>query len=58
MLKERVENYLKEDERSISYLASKIDISRNTISLFLRDKRELAEEVEDRMVEFLEQKGY
>ena len=58
MLKERILIYLKEDERSISYLAGKVDISRNTISLFLRDKRELAGEVENRLDSFLKSKGY
>ncbi|WP_180270477.1 hypothetical protein [Clostridium paraputrificum] len=58
MLKERFNAYLKEDERSVSFVAKKINISRTTLHLWNKDERELAGEVENRLDIFLKSKGY
>ena len=58
MLKERFNAYLKEDERSVSFVAKKINISRTTLHLWNKGERELAEEVKNRLDSFLKSKGY
>lgn len=57
ILKEQLKTFLTKEERSIAYVASQIDLSRTSLSLWLKNKRELNVVVLEKIDNFIKEKA-
>ena len=57
ILKEQLKTFLTKEERSIAYVARQIDLSRTSLSLWLKNKRGLNLVVLEKIDNFIKEKA-
>ena len=57
ILREQLKTFLTKEERSIAYVARQIDLSRTSLSLWLKNKRELNVVVLEKIDNFIKEKA-
>ena len=57
ILKEQLKTFLTKEERSIAYVARQINLSRTSLSLWLKNKRELNVVVLEKIDNFIKEKA-
>ena len=57
VLKEQLKTFLTKEERSIAYVARQIDLSRTSLSLWLKNKRGLNVVVLEKIDNFIKEKA-
>ncbi|MDB2071402.1 helix-turn-helix domain-containing protein [Clostridium paraputrificum] len=57
ILREQLKTFLTKEERSIAYVARQIDLSRTSLSLWLKNKRELSVVVLEKIDNFIKEKA-
>lgn len=57
ILKEQLKTFLTKEERSIAYVARQINLSRTSLSLWIRGERELSVVVLEKIDNFIKEKA-